>query len=207
MNRHKQQTRRKNQTEANLKKEMKGSYQMKKMKKACAVLLAVLSVSLLTAAFAGEDKNNNNNVLWQNIVGNITVSHNDAVGGINPGTTPWSTVRGRASVNLATGRVSFDVDGLVLNGGNATGTPGGVDQVEGSLICDAGQPGQTIFTTLPVPLDARGNADFSGTFGTIPGTCTNPLFLIRIGPDLPAANQAWIATGAVRSFGGKDGDK
>jgi hypothetical protein len=45
MNRHKQQTRRKNQTEANLKKEMKGSYQMKKMKKACAVLLAVLSVS------------------------------------------------------------------------------------------------------------------------------------------------------------------
>src|ERR1700736_5808970 len=55
MNRHKQQTRRKNQTEANLKKEMKGSYQMKKMKKACAVLLAVLSVSLLASAFAGED--------------------------------------------------------------------------------------------------------------------------------------------------------
>src|SRR5712672_2770514 len=51
MNRHKQQTRRKNQTEANLKKEMKGSYQMKKMKKACAVLLAVLlSVGLLSAA-------------------------------------------------------------------------------------------------------------------------------------------------------------
>jgi hypothetical protein len=36
--------------------------------------------------------------------------------GINPGTTPWSTVGGRARVNLATGRVSFDVDGLVLNG-------------------------------------------------------------------------------------------
>src|SRR6266403_2150236 len=52
MNRHKQQTRRKNPTEANLKTEMKGSYQMKKMKKACAVLLAVLSVSLLTSAFA-----------------------------------------------------------------------------------------------------------------------------------------------------------
>ncbi len=172
---------------------------MKKMKKAYAVLLAVLSVSLSASAFAGED--NNNNVRWQNIVGNITVSNNDAVGGINPGTTPWSTVRGRASVNLATGRVSFDVDGLVLNGGNATGTPGPVDQVEGSLICDAGQPGQTIFTTLPVPLDARGNADFSGTFHTIPGTCTNPLFLIRIGPDLPAGNQAWIATGAVRIGG------
>src|ERR1700680_1876288 len=58
MNRHKQQTRLKNQTEANLKKEMKGSYQMKKIKKACAVLLAVLSVSLLASAFAGEDKHN-----------------------------------------------------------------------------------------------------------------------------------------------------
>src|SRR6266478_2905967 len=174
---------------------------MKKMTKACAVLLAVLSVSLAASAFAGED---NNNVRWDQIVGNITVSDNDAVGGILPGTTPWSTVRGRATVNLATGRVSFDVDGLVLNGGNATGTPDGVDQVEGSLICDAGQPDQTIFTTLPVPLDARGNADFSGTFATIPGTCTNPLFLIRIGPDLPAANQRWIGTGAVRSFGGSD---
>src|SRR6266478_7113486 len=48
-----QETRRKPKT--NLRKEMKGSYQMKKMKKACAVLLAVLSVSLLASAFAGED--------------------------------------------------------------------------------------------------------------------------------------------------------
>src|SRR5260370_42651863 len=140
-------------------------------------------------------------VRWKTIVGNITVSHKDAVGGINPATTPWSTVGGRARVNPATGHVSFDVDGLVLNGGNATGTPGGVDQVERSLICDAGQKDQTIFTTTPVPLSAQGNADFSGTFNTIPGPCTNPLFLIRFGPDLPAANQRWIATGAVRSFG------
>ena len=35
---------------------------MKKMKKVCAVLLAVLSFSLLASAFAGEDNNNNNNV-------------------------------------------------------------------------------------------------------------------------------------------------
>src|SRR6266436_4453394 len=190
---------------------MKGSYQMKKMKKVCAVLLAVLSVSLLASAFAGEDNNNDNNnnnnnlVRWQTIVGNITVSNNDAVGGINPGTTPWSTIGGSARVNLATGHVSFDVDGLVLNGGNATGTPGAVDQVEGSLICDAGKDDQTIFTTTPVLLSAQGNADFSGTFNTTPGTCTNPLFLIRIGPDLPGANQRWIATGAVRSFGDSNG--
>src|SRR5260370_19536532 len=129
-------------------------------------------------------------VRWKTIVGNITVSNNDAVGGINPGTTPWSTLGGRASVNLATGYVSFDVDGLVLNGGNATGTPDGVDQVEGSLICDAGQKDQTIFTTTPVPLNAQGNTDFSGTFNTIPSTCANPLFLIRIGPDLQGPTSA-----------------
>jgi len=159
-------------------------------------LFAVLCCAV--GAFAHD---NDAVVRWKTIVGNITVSNNDAVGGINPGTTPWSTLGGSARVDLATGHVSFDVDGLVLNGGNATGTPGPVDQVEGSLICDAGSTDQTIFTTAPVPLSAQGNADFSGTFGTIPGTCTNPLFLIRIGPDLPGANQAWIATGAVRSFG------
>jgi hypothetical protein len=168
------------------------------MKKMLALLAVLCSA---TAAFAQNDAV----VRWKTIVGNITVSNNDAVGGINPGTTPWSTVGGRARVNLATGHVSFDVDGLVLNGGNATGTPGGVDQVEGSLICDAGQKDQTIFTTTPVPLNVQGNADFSGTFNTTPGTCTNPLFLIRIGPDLPGANQRWIATGAVRSFGDSNG--
>jgi hypothetical protein len=171
------------------------------MKKMLA-LLAVLCCATWAFAHTLED---DAVVRWKTIVGNITVSNNDAVGGINPGTTPWSTVGGRARVNLATGHVSFDVDGLVLNGGNATGTPGPVDQVEGSLICDAGQKDQTIFTTTPVPLNAQGNADFSGTFNTTPGTCTNPLFLIRIGPDLPGANQRWIATGAVRSFGDSNG--
>src|SRR6266481_10137531 len=37
-------------------------------------------------------------VRWKTIVGNITVSNNDAVAGINPGTTPWSTTGGRARV-------------------------------------------------------------------------------------------------------------
>ena len=115
------------------------------MKKMLA-LFAVLCCAV--GAFAPD---NDAVVRWKTIVGNITVSNNDAVGGINPGTTPWSTLGGRASVNLVTGHVSFDVDGLVLNGGNATGTPDGVDQVEGSLICDAGKKDQTIFTTTPVP--------------------------------------------------------
>src|SRR5258705_3939201 len=119
------------------------------MKKVLAMLFLALSVS---ASFA---QTTSNVVRWKTIVGNITVSNNDAVAGINPGTTPWSTTGGRASVNLSTGHVSFEVEGLVLNGGNATGTRDGVDHVEGSLICDAGQQNQTIFTTLPVPLVSR----------------------------------------------------
>ena len=168
---------------------------MKKMKKACAALLAVLSVSLLTSAFAGED----NLVRWQNIVGNITVSNNDAVAGFNPGTTPWSTNLGRARVNLATGLLSFDVDGLVLNGGNATGTPGPVTSVTGTLVCNAGTGTQTVFNTAAVPLSAQGDAQFSGHFASAPGTtCSNPVFLIRIA--VPAgAGGRWIATGAGRT--------
>jgi len=171
---------------------MKKLIQMRKM-------LALLAVVFASATFAFG--NDDAVVRWKTIVGNITVSNNDAVGGINPGTTPWSTIGGRARVNLATGHVSFDVEGLVLNGGNASGLVGGVHTVEGSLICDPGQADQTIFTTRSVPLDAQGNADFSGTFDSVPGTCANPLFLIRIGPELTGAHERWIATGAVRSFG------
>src|SRR5258705_1786106 len=97
--------RRKNQTEANLKKEMKGSYQMKKMKKACAVLLAVLSVSLLASAFAGED----NAVRFDRIVGAITALNVDnPVGNIHSGTFAWTTRGGFARVNLATGAVNWE---------------------------------------------------------------------------------------------------
>ncbi len=55
------------------------------MKKVLAMLFLALSVS---ASFA---QTTSNVVRWKTIVGNITVSNNDAVAGINPGTTPWST--------------------------------------------------------------------------------------------------------------------
>src|SRR5882757_3515999 len=64
---------------------------------------------------------------------------------------------------------------------------------DGSPICAAGQADQPIFTTPPVHLNEQGNADFSGTFATIPGTCTNPLFLIRIGLDRYGSRAHWRA--------------
>jgi hypothetical protein len=110
------------------------------MKKVCAVLFVLL---LAVASFA--QVHDANVVRWKTIVGNITVSNNDAVAGINPGTTPWSTTGGRASVNLVTGHVSFDVDGLVLNGGNATGTPDGIDSSRGLADLRCGRAGSNHF--------------------------------------------------------------
>jgi len=67
------------------------------MKKMLALLAVLCSA---TAAFAQNDAV----VRWKTIVGNITVSNNDAVGGINPGTTPWSTTGERlASIFDRTG--------------------------------------------------------------------------------------------------------
>jgi len=159
-------------------------------------------------------------VRWKSIKGVITAPDTDNLVGfviqngpgpqriINPGvssgTSPWTTTQGRASVNLQTGATSFEVEGLVINGGNNSGTPGRVDQVEGSLICNTGTDSEAILTTSPVPLSSTGDAEFTGNIGTVPSPCANPVFLIRIGPDLPAANERWIATGAVRVSGNED---
>ena len=171
---------------------------MKKMKKACAVLLAVLSVSLLASAFAGED----NVVRWDRIVGVITALNVDnPVGNIHSGTFPWTTRSGTARVNLTNGSVAWEVDGLVINGAVFSGTPGPITAVRGTLVCNAGAANQTVFDTNPVGLNRHGDAQFSGHFanGQIPGTCGNPIFLIRIVAPAGAAGR-WIATGATPSI-------
>src|SRR5260370_33422112 len=79
------------------------------MKKVLAMLFLALSVS---ASFA---QTASNVVRWKTIVCNITVSNNDSVTGINPGTTPWSATAGRARVNLSTTPISFDPHSLAFN--------------------------------------------------------------------------------------------
>jgi hypothetical protein len=150
------------------------------------VMAGALLTSVLASPAAAET------VRWRTIIGIIQAGN--LVGNIGGGGQPWSTLGGRAKADLAAGRVDFEVEGLVLAGGNTIGTPGAVNQVKGTLICDAGGANVTIDTVL-VPLSPQGDAEFSGSVGPIPSTCTssNVAFLVRI------AAGRWIANGSVRS--------
>jgi len=166
--------------------------------------LATLALFLAPAVALAQTADFNDNIVtWSEIVGVITAPNVDnPVAGISAGTAPWSTRSGRAFVNLTTGDASFDVEDLVLNGGNASGTPGPIDRVTGTLVCNPGTK-QLVLDTSEVKLTARGNARFHGVIRGIPNPCDNPLFLVRIGPSFPGAHGRWLATGAGRSTAGE----
>jgi hypothetical protein len=169
------------------------------MKKISGVVLALLCATSL-CAFDSDDSI----VRWKSIVGVITAPAIDnPVGSIHGGAGPWSVRSGHASVDLVTGDTFFEVEGLVLNGGTASGTPGPVSAVTGTLVCNAGTQAQAVVDTVVLPLNVHGDAHFSGHLQNIPVTCANPLFLVRIATPSGAAGR-WIATGTER-FIGDDG--
>ena len=134
-------------------------------------------------------------VRWQKIEGVITAPNVDnPVAAISSGTLPWTTRNGNARINLTTGLGEFGVQGLVLNGGNATGTTGPITSVVGTLVCNPGEDGQAIVDTPAAALNPAGDAELSFQVN-VPRTCANPLFLIRI----PQFGRRWIATGALRT--------
>jgi hypothetical protein len=159
----------------------------------CALALAALSMSVSPAAFAD---NNSNNVSWKRVIGIIQAGN--IVGNIAGGGQPWSTLGGEANVNLRSGRVEFEVRGLVLAGGNSIGTPDGITQVEGTIVCGPANPPLFVADTPLVPLSAQGDAQFEGNVGPFPTVCTptNLAFLVRIHS---TPTDRWIANGAVRS--------
>ena len=156
------------------------------MKRICATLFLLLCTS---TSFAQAQS-----VSWKRIEGVITALNVDnPVNDIRRGTFPWS-------VNLANGSTSFEVDGLVIVGAVFSGTPGPIQKVKGTLVCNAGEKKQAVLDTAAVPISGQGNARFSGRLsGRVPTTCTNPLFLVRIAIPTGAAG-LWIATGAERTF-------
>jgi hypothetical protein len=170
--------------------------------------MKLLPLALLLAPTIGLAQESSDSIVqWKHIVGVITApSINNPVGGIPAGAGPWSVAEGHARVDLSTGQASFEVHGLVLNGSNSSGTPGPVNSVTGTLVCNTGAATQTVRDTTEVRLTAEGNAHFRGEITGIPGVCENPAFLVRIGPSFPvaAAVGRWLATGAVRSTGETD---
>lgn len=149
-------------------------------------------VTLLSVPAAADSSS----VRWRTIIG--IEDAGNLVGNIGGGGQPWSTLGGQARVDLGSGNVEFEVRGLVLAGGNAIGTPDGINQVKGTLVCDAGQPDQVVVDTPLVTLSAQGDAEFDGNVGPISSVCTasNTAFLVRI------AAGRWIANGAVRTSHG-----
>jgi hypothetical protein len=156
--------------------------------------LVVAAFVVLAAGHARAD----DQLKWATVIGIIQAGN--VVAGIPGGGQPWSTLGGSATVNLDSGRAKWRVDGLVLAGGNAIGTRGGIAAVKGTLVCNAGAANQAIVDTAAVPLDAQGNARFDGPFATpLPDSCTTGTptfaFLVRIAADAPG--DRWIANGAV----------
>jgi len=159
---------------------------------------------------------------WKTVVG--IKESGDVVGvgsGAISGGAPWETQGGSVKVNLNNGKVKFDVDGLILAVGSVfelgatdfsppllsglpIGTPAGITEVKGTLVCNVmgDQGANSVFVDTPnTTLDAQGNANFSGSFSSsIPSVCStnaalDDAFLIRIGSG--NFENAWIAFGAV----------
>src|SRR4029078_9817786 len=100
------------------------------MKKVC-----LLTLTLCLGAFAQSDTL----VRWRGIEGVITAPGVDnPVGQIHSGAGPGTTKDGSARINLNSGEGSFEVEGLVLNGGNSSGTLGSINTVVGTVVCNAG---------------------------------------------------------------------
>jgi hypothetical protein len=119
-------------------------------------------------------------VVWETIKG--IAQANDVVGGITGSGTPWSTREGGGVVvELISGQVGFSVVGLVRAGGSEIGTPGPISQVKGTLVCGPGSASPKVIDTPLVPLNAQGNAQFTGSFSSSTAAC-NPMdvaFLVR----------------------------
>ena len=164
------------------------------MKKMLALLAVLCSA---TAAFAHHQ--DDTVVRWRSIVGVITALNVDnPVGAIHSGTFAWQARSGRASVNLSTGAAFFEVEGLTINGSVFSGTPGPIDAVTGTLVCNAGGRTPTVLDTAAVPLNVNGDALFYGHIAGVPASCGNPIFLLRIATPATGAVGRWIATGAER---------
>ncbi len=115
-------------------------------------------------------------VRWSQIVGIVEAGNLVGTGGgqLRGGGQPWSARSGNAQLNVRNEKLSFEVKGLVLAGGNGIGTPGPVLNVKGTLVCDTdgSATGDSVLVDTPaVELSVAGDASFSGSVAPLPSEC------------------------------------
>lgn len=148
---------------------------------------------IATAAFG-------DTVRWKHINGIVETGNlvGSGTGQVNGAGQPFSVVRGRAKVDLDSGRVRFELRELSFAGGNAIGTTGPFTQVFATLLCDtdgSASGGNSVRNDTPlVSLSPSGDASFKGYIDLDPVCRSEPdnAFLI-LNP-----NEMWVANGAVR---------
>ena len=79
-----------------------------------AKILAGTAIALVTLSIAAPTKADNSNVRWRTIVGILQAGN--MVGNIGGGGQPWTTLGGRARVDLAKSRVRFRCAGIGTGG-------------------------------------------------------------------------------------------
>jgi hypothetical protein len=139
---------------------------------------------------------NNNVVRWEQLVGLITAQGlSNPVANIASGTTPWHARNGAAAVDLTNGEAAFFVQGLVLIGGDTSGTNGPVNSVEGALCAMLVERIRRLRTPPQFRWTFKAMPSLRDAWEGFRATCSNPIFLV-----LNAAKGIWIATGTVRTI-------
>ena len=170
------------------------------------ISVSALLIGLCVAFGATTAQAGNNHVRWERILGVIVPGNiwgeRNVVAGVPSVGLSWAVTRGRANVNLDTGRMMFDVKGLVLRAAPGPGIVIGipsplVTMVKGTVVCNS-TGAVVLVDTAVVPLSAQGKAQFHGTVA-LPPVCENVAFLIRVADAPPnILFDQWIAHGAVR---------
>ena len=145
---------------------------MKLSKTQIVFTVAIMGLLFTSSAIAIPEQE----LRWETFVGNIRTGAAGAVGSgtglVNAAGGTWVTTGGRARVNLASGEIRFEIQGLVRADGNNVGTPSGNTQVQGTLVCDtngsAGQGNSTLVPTRLFPLVLRGTLSSKATSAHCP---------------------------------------
>lgn len=179
------------------------------------LLVVLVALAVTGIAFAQYDKDDNSYnhgpalVKFKGGIGVQTLTGVAADGtvklnvvrGVNPG-APWRIADLDAVVS-SDGHIKVKGRGLLLANGEGIGTNGHAS-VHATLFCGPADKTATPFDSAAVALEADGDfrIDDFLTGGTLPGTCDNPVLLIRVGQP---GGGVWFAAG-IQKLEEKDRD-